>query len=174
MAPSIFGRDITQEGNPVICTRWVPIHPSFNRSAGAAPLCLSGCHLPDPTCFSLQTTFNSHIFSNFLNLLKENFQKIDTAERIERFIEGQAFLRSNDSATCPLPSLSWTGDTQKDWEREAICCRERGGGRGAESYDRKKAWSSINHSILSAVKYLPSCQPPTRYLFITSLSLLKS
>ncbi len=31
------------------------------------------------------------------------------------------------------------------------CCRERGegGGRGAESYDRKKAWSSINHSILS-------------------------
>jgi len=26
---------------------------------------------------------------------------------------------------------------------------EGGGGRGAESYDRKKAWSSINHSILS-------------------------
>jgi hypothetical protein len=25
-----------------------------------------------------------------------------------------------------------------------------GGGRGAESHDRKKAWSSINHSILSA------------------------
>jgi hypothetical protein len=25
----------------------------------------------------------------------------------------------------------------------------RGGGRGAESYDRKKAWSSINHSIPS-------------------------
>jgi hypothetical protein len=26
-----------------------------------------------------------------------------------------------------------------------------GGGRGAEQYDLKKAWSSINHSILSAV-----------------------
>jgi hypothetical protein len=26
-----------------------------------------------------------------------------------------------------------------------------GGGRGAESYDRKKAWSSINHSILYAL-----------------------
>jgi len=31
-------------------------------------------------------------------------------------------------------------------------CRERGGGgeRGAKSYDCKKAWPSINHSILSA------------------------
>ncbi len=27
-----------------------------------------------------------------------------------------------------------------------------GGGRGAESYDRKKAWSSINHSKLSGSK----------------------
>jgi hypothetical protein len=26
---------------------------------------------------------------------------------------------------------------------------EGGGGRGAESYDRKKAWSSVNRSILS-------------------------
>jgi hypothetical protein len=37
-------REITQEGNPVICTPWVPIHRSFNRSAGAAPLCLSGAY----------------------------------------------------------------------------------------------------------------------------------
>jgi hypothetical protein len=28
--------------------------------------------------------------------------------------------------------------------------REEWGGRGAESYDRKKAWPSINHSLLSA------------------------
>jgi hypothetical protein len=27
-----------------------------------------------------------------------------------------------------------------------------GGGRGAESYDRKKAWSSLSHAILSAVQ----------------------
>jgi|LakMenEpi03Aug12_release.lakeMendotaPanAssembly.Ray.scaffolds.fasta_scaffold3664406_1 hypothetical protein len=27
---------------------------------------------------------------------------------------------------------------------------EGGGGRGTESYDGKKAWSSINHSILGA------------------------
>jgi hypothetical protein len=38
------------------------------------------CHIPDPTCFSLQTTLNSHIFQNFRNLLKANFQKVDTAE----------------------------------------------------------------------------------------------
>jgi hypothetical protein len=28
-----------------------------------------------------------------------------------------------------------------------------GGGRGAKSYDREKAWSSINHSILSDLRY---------------------
>jgi hypothetical protein len=30
----------------------------------------------------------------------------------------------------------------------------REGGRGAESYDHKNAWSSINHSIISALKIL--------------------
>ncbi len=30
---------------------------------------------------------------------------------------------------------------------------EGGGARGAKSYDRKKAWSFINHSILSAYLY---------------------
>ncbi len=52
-----------------------------------------------------------------------------------------------------LPSVSSIGDTQEDWERETTCCGERGvggSGRGAELYDhRKKAWPSINHSILS-------------------------
>jgi hypothetical protein len=31
----------------------------------------------------------------------------------------------------------------------------KGGGLGAESYDCKKAWSSVNHSILSAVPTAP-------------------
>jgi hypothetical protein len=38
-------------------------------------------------------------------------------------------------------------------EKERHLADERegeGGGRGAESYDRKKAWPSINHSLLSA------------------------
>ncbi len=34
-------REITQEGNPAVCTPWVPIHLGYNRSAGAASLCLS-------------------------------------------------------------------------------------------------------------------------------------
>jgi hypothetical protein len=35
-------------------------------------------------------------------------------------------------------------------ERQLAAGRGReGGGRGAKSYDRKKAWSSINHSIPS-------------------------
>jgi hypothetical protein len=42
-----------------------------------------------------------------------------------------------------------TGELQEDWEsqRGATCLMEEGGG-GEES---KKAWSSINHSILSAL-----------------------
>ncbi len=49
----------------------------------------------------------------------------------------------------PLPLVSSTGDTQKDWERETTCWRERrGGGEGAKSYDGDKAFVSINHSIL--------------------------
>ncbi len=60
----------------------------------------------------------------------------------------------NNLSLCYRRVLDWTGDTQEDWEREMICWRERGmGGRGAESYDRKKAWSYINHSILSAAVY---------------------
>ncbi len=50
-------------------------------------------------------------------------------ESIERFIEGQAFLLSFDSAPRPPPpprsSVSWTGDTQEDWEKESTCWRER-------------------------------------------------
>ncbi len=43
------------------------------------------------------------------------------------------------------------GDEQEDWERETTCWRKGGGGRGADSYYRKKAWSCIEHSILSAL-----------------------
>ncbi len=51
----------------------------------------------------------------------------------------------------PTPSVSSTGGTQKDCGRVTTCLWETGGrsGREAESYDRKKVWSSVNHSILS-------------------------
>jgi hypothetical protein len=59
------------------------------------------------------------------------------------------FLQSHTLVTSkpPLPSLSSTG------KRDNFLPGEGGGeesGRGAESYDRKKAWSSVNNSILSA------------------------
>ncbi len=74
------------------------------------------------------------------------------AESIEWFIEAHAFLRSFDLAARPplppLPSVSRPATHRKtDKDRQLADGSE--GGRGAESYDRKKAWSSINHSILS-------------------------
>ncbi len=57
-----------------------------------------------------------------------------------------------------LPSVSSTGDTQEDLERETTCWRERGG--------REKAWSSINHSILSD---LAIHLPQKYYIKIVSL-----
>jgi hypothetical protein len=47
--------------------------------------------------------------------------------------------------------------------KRATCWRQRGeGGRGSESYDRKKAWSSINHSILSGGRSTTGRVPGTR------------
>jgi hypothetical protein len=75
------------------------------------------------------------------------------AESIECFIEDQAFSRGRMIWLLPPPlphllSLSSTGDTQTD--KEIQHADRRGDGGGAKSYDRKKAWSSINHSILSS------------------------
>ncbi len=44
--------------------------------------------------------------------------------------------------------------THRKTEEESQLDGGEGGERGAESYDRRKAWSSINHSILSAAQYL--------------------
>ncbi len=59
---------------------------------------------------------------------------------------------STPASSPTLPSVNWTGDTQENGAREAPCWMKRGkgGGRGAESHDRKRAWSTINYSILSA------------------------
>jgi hypothetical protein len=66
-------------------------------------------------------------------------------------MEGQAFLRSFDSAT---PSPSPVGKIEKIEKRGNLLTEtEEGGGRGAESYDSKKAWPCINHSILSGFRH---------------------
>jgi hypothetical protein len=72
----------------------------------------------------------------------------------------EAFSPSNNLAPrlphSPLPVIKldrrYTGRARK---RDKLLTGERGegGGRGAESYDRKKARSSIKHSILSAQAY---------------------
>ncbi len=90
-----------------------------------------------------------------------------TAASFKLFSEGQAFLRSYDlsSPPPPLPSISSTGETQEDRkiERGNLPTGEgEGGGRGAIWYNHKKAWASINHSILSALQY---CLP---YLYIST------
>ncbi len=66
-------------------------------------------------------------------------------ERIGWFKEGQAFSRSYALAPRPLPSIvSKLGRRLNRKTGEG-----GGGGRGAESYDRKKAWPSVSHSVLS-------------------------
>ncbi len=70
-------------------------------------------------------------------------------QRVLNDLQRARLSRSLWLGSSPPPS---TGDTQEDWERETTCSRERGegGGRGTESFDRKEAWASTNHSILSA------------------------
>ncbi len=73
----------------------------------------------------------------------------------EWFIENQAYLRSSDSTPRvapppPLPSASWLSFS--GFLSSSLLTgvgRGVGCGRGAKSYDSEKAWSYINHSILS-------------------------
>jgi hypothetical protein len=51
------------------------------------------------------------------------------------------------------PSVRSTGDTQKA-EKERQHADGRGCGDGTELFDRKRAWSSINHRILSGQEHM--------------------
>ncbi len=86
------------------------------------------------------------------------------AASFKLFLEGQAFLRSYDLAPL-LPSISSTSAKHRKTEKERQLADGRGregGGRGAISYDCKKAWASIYHSILTALQYYLS------YLYIST------
>ncbi len=82
-----------------------------------------------------------------------------TQENIEWFIEDQAFssfygLAPPPPLALPLPSVSSTGDTQEEWEREMGKRGMRWGvGGGAKSYmtARKLVPLYINHYILSGL-----------------------
>ncbi len=86
-----------------------------------------------------------------------------TSESIEWFIRDQAPLRSSDLTHPPPPSpLSpfskldrrQTGRLRKR-DKFLTGSGAKAGGQGAESCDCKKAWSSINYSILSGVPTVP-------------------
>jgi hypothetical protein len=97
-------------------------------------------------------------YTVFAVIFRTNFRRSIYPESIEWFIHkiyrfrvSQAFSRLYDLAPHPpRPPVSkldprHTGRLRK---RDNLLPGERGG-RAAKSYDRKKAWSSINHSILS-------------------------
>jgi hypothetical protein len=72
-------------------------------------------------------------------------------ESIESFIEGPAFSQSYGLVPRPLTSPLHVRKLYHRLRKRDNLLTGRGGwgGRGAESFDRKKTWSSINHSILS-------------------------
>jgi hypothetical protein len=81
------------------------------------------------------------------------------AESIELFIEEHAFLQSYDSSSLPSPSPLSRQQIVSLSQSSCVSPVEftdRGGGelsgRGAKSYDRKKAWPCINYSILFAYR----------------------
>ncbi len=67
-----------------------------------------------------------------------------TARALESFI-----LRNWKKSMIARPSVSKLDRRQTGSQKERQLADGMGGGRGAESYDRKKAWSSMNYSILS-------------------------
>ncbi len=71
------------------------------------------------------------------------YQSVQMPESIEWFIEDQAFSLSFDFAPPNLLSQTSCGFPV------GLTDKGGGGGGGAKSYDGQKAWSSINHSILS-------------------------
>ncbi len=76
------------------------------------------------------------------------------AESIKGFIEDQAFSPSYDLAPASPSHVSTVSLSQSSCVSPVELSDGRGGGGSgrSQSYDRQKAWSSINHSILSVLK----------------------
>ncbi len=97
---------------------------------------------------------------------------VSAPESIEWFIEDQASLRSHDSAPRPPPSPP--SPVSRCLSFSSFLCHVspvdltdgRGGsGRGAKSENRKKAWPSINHSVLSDLQHI-SPSPPYYFPYV--------
>ncbi len=89
-------------------------------------------------------------------------------ESIEWFIENQASTPRYNLAPSPLSRQQVVSLSQSSCVRRLLR-RERGIGGGDKSYDVEKAWSPVNHSILSG--QWASREP---YRFIHSFSQFKS
>ncbi len=75
---------------------------------------------------------------------------VQMPESIEWFIEDQAFSPSYDLAPPATPLPSSVSKLSLFLRLLCVAGREgKGGGGGAKSYGGQKAWSSVNHSILS-------------------------
>ncbi len=93
-------------------------------------------------------------------------------ESIEWFIEDQAFLWSYDLDSPPSPPLP-TSPVSKVSLFLDLPVRSRVGGMGAKSYDREKAWSSTNHSILSGVCIRLSTVHWVPYIFVITRAVMR-
>ncbi len=86
----------------------------------------------------------------------EEYRIDTTTDRIEWFIEGQAFaivwFGSSPTPPHPVSKLDrlHTGSRRLRKSDNLQKGEVEGGGRGAESRDCEKAWSSINHAVYSA------------------------
>ncbi len=92
-----------------------------------------------------------------------------------------AVVRCGSSpALSPLPSfcnlslfLSLPARCQSSFLTEEVGDWGGGGGRGAKSYDGEKAWSSINHSILSGLNSSPWLSHESRFSFFCKLTNIR-
>jgi hypothetical protein len=90
------------------------------------------------------------------------FPEIVTDSEYWTIFRGPGFLAvvglGSSPTLPPLPSVSSIGETQENWEKETTCWREgEGAGEEPNQYDRKKLWSSINHSIFSGYGHSNLC-----------------
>jgi hypothetical protein len=83
------------------------------------------------------------------NLLSVAYKVGFVLESIEGFIGDQAFSSVALFASSPIPSTPLSLQQIVSLSQSSCVSLGGGGRRGTESYDRKKAWSSINRSILS-------------------------
>ena len=109
------------------------------------------------TILSLQTIFeNLGISSATMHREPCKTNSQNTYRKYWMVYRGPGFLAVVWVGPSTLPSVSSTRKTLK--ERQVVKGEGgEGGGRGAESYDRKKAWSSINLLILTDVKRRIQC-----------------